>query len=101
MKKKRLLSLLLALTLLLCACGAAKTPLEQTAAYLCADCLEEIAGPGASAVGVVNLKTRELRLFQARNSGFTLGDYYVAYRLEQGFISFLAIYCPPRDSAES
>ena len=34
MKKKRLLSLLLALTLLLCACGAAKTPLEQTAAYL-------------------------------------------------------------------
>ena len=34
MKKKRLLSLLLALALLLCACGAAKTPLEQTAAYL-------------------------------------------------------------------
>lgn len=34
MKKIRLLSLLLALTLLLCACGAAKTPLEQTAAYL-------------------------------------------------------------------
>ena len=34
MKKKRLLSLLLALTLLLCACGAAKTQLEQTAAYL-------------------------------------------------------------------
>ena len=34
MKKKRLLSLLLALMLLLCACGAANTPLEQTAAYL-------------------------------------------------------------------
>ena len=34
MKKKRILSLLLALTLLLCACGAAKTPLEQTAVYL-------------------------------------------------------------------
>lgn len=34
MKKIRFLALLLALTLLLCACGAKKTPLEQTAAYL-------------------------------------------------------------------
>ena len=34
MKKTRVLALLLALTLLLCACGAKKTPLEQTAAYL-------------------------------------------------------------------
>ena len=34
MKKIRVLALLLALTLLLCACGAKKTPLEQTAAYL-------------------------------------------------------------------
>ena len=34
MKKRRFLALLLALTLLLCACGTKKTPLEQTAAYL-------------------------------------------------------------------
>ena len=34
MKKIRFLALLLALTLLLCACGAKKTPLEQTASYL-------------------------------------------------------------------
>lgn len=34
MKKLRFAALLLALALLLCACGAAKTPLEQTAAYL-------------------------------------------------------------------
>ena len=34
MKKIRFLALLLVLTLLLCACGAKKTPLEQTAAYL-------------------------------------------------------------------
>ena len=34
MKKIRFLALLLALALLLCACGAAKTPLEQAAAYL-------------------------------------------------------------------
>ena len=34
MKKIRVLALLLALALLLCACGAKKTPLEQTAAYL-------------------------------------------------------------------
>ena len=34
MKKTRVLALLLALTLLLCTCGAKKTPLEQTAAYL-------------------------------------------------------------------
>ena len=34
MRKKRFVALLLALALLLCACGAAKTPLEQAAAYL-------------------------------------------------------------------
>ena len=34
MRKIRFVALLLALALLLCACGAAKTPLEQTASYL-------------------------------------------------------------------
>ena len=34
MRKIRFVALLLALALLLCACGAAKTPLEQAAAYL-------------------------------------------------------------------
>ena len=34
MKNIRVCALLLVLVLLLCACGAAKSPLEQTAAYL-------------------------------------------------------------------
>lgn len=34
MRKIRFVALLLALALLLCACGAAKTPLEQAAVYL-------------------------------------------------------------------
>ena len=34
MRKIRFVALLLALALLLCACGAAKTPLEQAAGYL-------------------------------------------------------------------
>ena len=53
--------------------------MERLASFLCQDCLDSalasILGEGYDA-GIVNFKTRELRVLEKNIYGVTLGDFY-------------------------
>ena len=53
---------------------------SKAADFLCANCLNEILPlqiDRCCGVGAVNLATREVRIFEERLGGFTLGDFYI------------------------
>ena len=60
--------------------------LQNTARYLCADCLKEFAGDlhgDAYGVGIINLSERTISAFQENVVGFGAGDYYIHCDLDQ------------------
>ena len=57
----------------------------KAADFLCANCLNEILPHQIDrcfGVGAVNLATGEVRIFEERLGGFTLGDYYIDCKLQ-------------------
>lgn len=60
-------------------CGDKARDMERLASFLCQDCLDSalasILGEGYDA-GIVNFKTRELRVLEKNIYGVTLGDFY-------------------------
>jgi len=60
--------------------------LQNTARYLCEDCLKEFAGDlhsDAYGVGIINLSERTISAFQENVVGFGAGDYYIHCDLNQ------------------
>ncbi len=77
---------------------------DKAAAFLCADCLNQILPQEIDryfGVGAIRLDTKEIRLFEKRVSGFSLGDFYLdcdLTELDDGSPSMdlLIFYCPVR-----
>ncbi len=77
---------------------------DKAAAFLCADCLNQILPQEIDryfGVGAIRLDTKEIRLFEKRVSGFSLGDFYLdcdLTELDDGSpsIDLLIFYCPVR-----
>ncbi len=85
----------------------------QTASFLCEECLKEMMErcwneENTYGVGVINFKTKEIRLLEPQLRAFTIGDFYFAYGTEEQTseeeednkrIEFLTFYCPGRYSS--
>ena len=77
---------------------------EKVSSSLCADCLEKLEfyeAENCAGVAVINLKTKEIRVFEKDFTGFGLGDFYLDFDLEEGSdgedeIDLLIFYCPVR-----
>lgn len=83
--------------------------IEKAATFLCADCLNQILPKEIKrcfGVGVINLNTKEIQMFEEQLDGFTFGDLYVDCNLNgQGRSSnqmdILIFYCPVRYPADA
>lgn len=82
---------------------------SRAANFLCEDCLNGILTSPVDrcfGVGVVNLVTKEVRVFEEHLSGFTLGDFYIDCNLkdpdgDNRQMDLLIFYCPVRYKNES
>lgn len=83
---------------------------DEAASFLCADCLNEILTQNYSrcfGVGVINLDTKEIRLFEESSSGFDFGDFHISLNLKERKnsdsqqVDLLIFYCPLRYQPES
>lgn len=83
--------------------------LEKASKFLCTECLNEMLNQCYDdtylQLGVVNFKTRKIRLLEKNVKAFTFDDFYVdsdyyekeyETNTERGF-QLLIFYCPPRD----
>ena len=83
--------------------------ISKAANLLCVDCLNEILPSQIDrcfGVGAVNLATREVRIFEERLGGFTLGDFYIDCDLQDldgdtHRMDILIFSCPIRYEQES
>lgn len=82
---------------------------NKAAAYLCADCLNEILPQKDNqcfGVGAINLDTKEIRLFDENLGGFGLGNFYIDCNLKEQKngdshqMDLLIFYCPLRYEPE-
>lgn len=92
--------------------GDENMDLKKAASFLCEDCLNEIMKScwkeeNTYGVGVINFKTKEIRLLEPQVRAFTIGDFYFTYGTEKQEsqdeeeskkIEFLTFYCPGRYS---
>lgn len=85
--------------------GDERPDVNKAASFLCKDCLNEILSEKNGkffGVGVINLETKEIRLFDESLRGFGLGDFYIACDLidseDSDFhrMDVLIFYCPVR-----
>lgn len=81
--------------------------LKEAASHLCTSCLnrtmEENWSDNPCGVGVINFKTREIRLFEETVTAFTFGDFYISCDMREPpagtserEMDFLIFYCPER-----
>ena len=83
--------------------------ISKAANFLCANCLNEILPSQIDrclGVGAVNLATGEVRIFEERLGGFTLGDFYIDCDLQDldgdtHRMDILIFSCPIRYEQES
>jgi len=82
---------------------------SKAASFLCADCLKEILSKNYSqcfGFGVINLDTKEIRLFEESSCGFDFGDFHIFLNLKERKNSnsqqadLLIFYCPLRCQPE-
>lgn len=81
---------------------------SKTAAFLCADCLNELLPQKIDrcfGVGAIDLSTKEIRIFEESLGGFGLGDFYIDCDLndqknDSRQMSILIFYCPIRYEKE-
>lgn len=82
-----------------------KLELEKAASFLCTDCLnytlEQSWGNNPYGIGIIDFRTREIRLFEEDLTAFSFGDYYISCDtiMEDNnckSIDLLIFYCPPR-----
>ena len=81
--------------------------LEKVSEFLCTGCLNELLDECYDEtyynLGIVNFKTREIRLLEKRVTAFVFANFYIDcnyYEDEQGDggygFELLIFYCPPR-----
>lgn len=81
--------------------------LEKAATFLCSDCLnsimEECWMEEPYGVGVIDFKTKEIRLFEINVTAFMFNDYYISCRTRnrddggsEKEIDLLIFHCPER-----
>lgn len=78
--------------------------LEKVSTFLCADCMNEILPQRIEkcyGVGVINLNTKEIELFEENLIGFGVGDFYIewyqdTYDKDSKKIHLIVVYCPVR-----
>lgn len=78
--------------------------IEKAASFLCADCMNKVLPQRSDkyfGVGVINLSTKEIKLFEENVVGFGVGDFYIdCYEAESSNSSdrmHLSIFfCPVR-----
>ena len=83
--------------------------ISKTAGLLCEDCLNEILPRKIDqcfGVGVMNLATKEIRIFEKCLKGFVLGDFYIDCNLQDQDgdkcrMDVLIFYCPIRYEEKS
>lgn len=82
-----------------------KLDVDKAAAFLCADCLNEILPQKISrcfGVGAIHLDTKEICLFEEKLGGFGLGDFHFDCNLKEQKngnshqMDLLIFYCPLR-----
>ncbi len=82
---------------------------DKAASFLCADCLNKILPKEISqcfGVGVINLDTKEIRLFEENLCGFGLGDFHIDCDFKEQKngdsrqMDLLVFYCPIRYEQE-
>ena len=80
---------------------------SQAAQFLCTDCLNQIVPKGGEPhfnIGIINFKTKEIRLLEEHVSAFMFDDYYVSCEYVETIrqdekerrFDLLIFYCPPR-----
>lgn len=81
--------------------------LEKAATFLCSDCLNSIMDEcweeEPYGVGVIDFKTKEIRLFEYNVTAFIFNDYYISCKTRnrdaeesEKEIELLIFYCPER-----
>lgn len=79
--------------------------ISKAASFLCTNCLNDVLSQKISryfGVGVINLDTKEIRLFEKNLTGFGLGDFYINCDLKRNQndnsrqMKVLIFYCPIR-----
>lgn len=76
--------------------------LEKVSSFLCADCMNEILPQRTEkcfGVGVINLNTKEIKLFEENLMGFGVGDFYIEwhpYDEDSSKVHLIVVYCPVR-----
>lgn len=78
--------------------------LEKVSSFLCADCMNEILPQRIEScfgVGVINLSTKKIRVFEENHIGFGVGDFYIewhgeTYDKDSDKIHLIVVYCPVR-----
>ncbi len=82
---------------------------EKAASFLCEDCLNQILPQKLEpcfGVGILNLKTKEIKLLEEDIGGFEIGDFYIDCDLMEQHggarrMSLLIFYCPMRYETEA
>ena len=77
---------------------------EKVSSSLCEDCLKKLefySAENCAGVAAVNLKTKEIRVFERDYKGFGLGDFYLDFDFEKNSdgedeLDLLILYCPLR-----
>ncbi len=85
--------------------------IEKVAAFLCQNCLNKLIDSihqKALDVGIINFKTKELRVFEESVTGFGLGDFYIHCDLkdtnktsDSRKLDLVIFYCPLRYENET
>ena len=78
--------------------------IDKVSSFLCADCMNEVLPQRIKkcfGVGIINLGTKEIRLFEENMIGFGVGDFYIewypqAQSTDLSRVHLIIFYCPVR-----
>lgn len=80
--------------------------IDKVSSFLCADCMNEILPKRIEksfGVGIINLGTKEVRLFEENMIGFDVGDFHIEWYPQvqsagSSKVHLIVFYCPIRYS---
>ena len=78
--------------------------IDKVSSFLCTDCMNEVLPQRIEkcfGVGIINLGTKEIRLFEENMIGFGVGDFYIewypqAQSTDLSQVHLIIFYCPVR-----
>ena len=78
--------------------------IDKVSSFMCADCMNEVLPQRIEkcfGVGIINLGTKEIRLFEENMIGFGVGDFYIEWypqvqSTDLSQVHLIIFYCPVR-----